>query len=181
MASSSNLQTHPTPAVTTPSSASSAANSPAPRLAPHDDEPDRLALEKSLNELTHSLLELGIMVHDFQPGTHVIDKINQVTNHYMTIDKIKDNISSLYVPEEVVKYVEEARNPDIFTQSFVERAAAENQFTNGKIQAIKCQPARQWCDAWRRGASAAFVRQRHIQLRVAGQLGVDGGVTTRGD
>ncbi|RUP16191.1 transcription factor subunit Med10 of mediator complex-domain-containing protein [Jimgerdemannia flammicorona] len=62
---------------------------------------------------------------------------NQVVTHFADLDKLKEGISSLYVPEEVVKYVEEARNPDIFTQGFVERAAAENQFTNGKIRAIE--------------------------------------------
>lgn len=35
-----------------------------------------------------------------------------------------------------ISYVEHGRNPDIFTQSFVERTATENQFTNGKIKAV---------------------------------------------
>lgn len=33
-------------------------------------------------------------------------------------------------------FVEHGKNPDVFTQGFVERAATENQFTNGKINAI---------------------------------------------
>lgn len=33
-------------------------------------------------------------------------------------------------------FVEQGRNPDKFTQDFVERAATENQFTNGKIKAV---------------------------------------------
>lgn len=33
-------------------------------------------------------------------------------------------------------FVEHGKNPDIFTQGFVERAATENQFTNGKIKAV---------------------------------------------
>lgn len=33
-------------------------------------------------------------------------------------------------------YVEQGRNPDIFTRAFIERAAGENQYTNGKIQAV---------------------------------------------
>lgn len=33
-------------------------------------------------------------------------------------------------------YVENGRNPELFTQSFVERTATENQFTNGKIKAV---------------------------------------------
>lgn len=33
-------------------------------------------------------------------------------------------------------YVEQGRNPDIFTRAFIERAAGENQYTNGKIKAV---------------------------------------------
>ncbi|ORY98898.1 transcription factor subunit Med10 of mediator complex-domain-containing protein, partial [Syncephalastrum racemosum] len=33
-------------------------------------------------------------------------------------------------------FVEHGKNPDIFTQGFVERTATENQFTNGKIKAV---------------------------------------------
>ncbi|KAI7902375.1 mediator complex, subunit Med10, partial [Cokeromyces recurvatus] len=35
-----------------------------------------------------------------------------------------------------LSYVEHGKNPDIFTQGFVERAATENQYTNGKIKAV---------------------------------------------
>jgi hypothetical protein len=35
-----------------------------------------------------------------------------------------------------IRVVEEGKNPDIFTQAFVERTATENQFTNGKIKAV---------------------------------------------
>jgi hypothetical protein len=33
-------------------------------------------------------------------------------------------------------YVEQGRNPDIFTRAFIERVAGENQYTNGKIKAV---------------------------------------------
>ncbi|KAF1798075.1 transcription factor subunit Med10 of mediator complex-domain-containing protein, partial [Mucor lusitanicus] len=35
-----------------------------------------------------------------------------------------------------LSFVEHGKNPDIFTQAFVERTATENQFTNGKIKAV---------------------------------------------
>ncbi|KAI9275567.1 transcription factor subunit Med10 of mediator complex-domain-containing protein [Phascolomyces articulosus] len=60
---------------------------------------------------------------------------NSILEHYQTIDELKENIDT-HIPEEVINYVEQGRNPDIFTQGFVERAASENQFTNGKIKAV---------------------------------------------
>ncbi|CAO3673141.1 unnamed protein product [Umbelopsis vinacea] len=95
------------------------------------------AVETQLQELLQSLLDLSIIVYDFQPdGNRLVwNKINDIITHYQNIDRLKDDISE-YIPEEVINYVEQGRNPDIFTRSFIERAAGENQYTNGKIQAV---------------------------------------------
>ncbi|KAG2227315.1 hypothetical protein INT45_004270 [Circinella minor] len=97
----------------------------------------RRALEEQLNELIQVLFELSVMVYDFQPdGNQLVwNKINSILEHYQTIDGLKDNIDT-HIPEEVINFVEQGRNPDIFTQGFVERTASENQFTNGKIKAV---------------------------------------------
>ncbi|KAI8384900.1 transcription factor subunit Med10 of mediator complex-domain-containing protein [Radiomyces spectabilis] len=97
----------------------------------------RQALGDQLNELLQVLFELSVIVYDFQPDGNklVWNKVNTVIDHYKKIDELKNDIDA-YIPEEVINYVETGRNPDIFTQAFVERAATENQFTNGKIQAI---------------------------------------------
>ena len=34
-------------------------------------------------------------------------------------------------------YIEDGKNPDLFSKSFIEAVAGENQFTNGKITALK--------------------------------------------
>jgi len=34
-------------------------------------------------------------------------------------------------------FIEDGKNPDLFTKSFIECVAGENQFTNGKITAMK--------------------------------------------
>ncbi|KAF7722849.1 RNA polymerase II mediator complex subunit [Apophysomyces ossiformis] len=97
----------------------------------------RQSLEKQLNELLQALFELSVVVYDFQPdgNKRVWDKINAILDHYKKIGDLKDGLDD-FVPEEVINYVEQGRNPDIFTQGFVERAASENQFTHGKIKAV---------------------------------------------
>ncbi|ORZ26073.1 transcription factor subunit Med10 of mediator complex-domain-containing protein [Absidia repens] len=60
---------------------------------------------------------------------------NSVLEHYKTIDDLKNGLNK-FIPEEVINYVENGQNPDLFTQAFVSRTATENQFTNGKIQAV---------------------------------------------
>ncbi|KAI8583634.1 hypothetical protein K450DRAFT_222071 [Umbelopsis ramanniana AG] len=95
------------------------------------------AVDTQLQELLQSLLDLSIIVYDFQPdGNRLVwNKINDIITHYQNIDRLKDDISE-FIPEEVINYVEQGRNPDIFTRAFIERAAGENQYTNGKIQAV---------------------------------------------
>ncbi|KAI9484236.1 MAG: transcription factor subunit Med10 of mediator complex-domain-containing protein [Benjaminiella poitrasii] len=97
----------------------------------------RQSVEDKLNELLQTIFELSVIVYDFQPDGNklVWKKINSVIEHYKEIDDLKDGIDS-FIPEEVINYVEHGKNPDIFTQGFVERAATENQFTNGKIKAV---------------------------------------------
>lgn len=34
-------------------------------------------------------------------------------------------------------YIEDGKNPDLFSKTFVEAVAGENQFTNGKVTAMK--------------------------------------------
>ncbi|KAG2201667.1 mediator complex, subunit Med10 [Mucor mucedo] len=97
----------------------------------------RQSVEDQLNELLQELFELSVIVYDFQPDGNklVWKKINSIIEHYKDIDHLKDDIDS-FIPEEVINFVEHGKNPDIFTQGFVERAATENQFTNGKIKAV---------------------------------------------
>ncbi|KAI8376658.1 mediator complex, subunit Med10 [Choanephora cucurbitarum] len=98
----------------------------------------RQEVEDQLNELLQKLFELSVIVYDFQPDGNklVWKKINSIIEHYKEIEQLKDGIDS-FIPEEVINFVEHGKNPEIFTQGFVERTATENQFTNGKINAVK--------------------------------------------
>ncbi|KAI7865491.1 transcription factor subunit Med10 of mediator complex-domain-containing protein [Spinellus fusiger] len=124
------------------SSAVSASHAISPGSTPLDTtghvESVRRRLEEQLNEMLQVLFELSVVVYDFQPeGNRLVwEKINAITDHYQKMDELKDGLD-IFVPEEVINYVESGRNPDMFTQTFVERTASENQFTNGKIQAVE--------------------------------------------
>ncbi|ORX49083.1 hypothetical protein DM01DRAFT_18760 [Hesseltinella vesiculosa] len=60
---------------------------------------------------------------------------NTILGHFKSMDDLKDQLTE-FVPEEVINFVENGKNPELFTQAFLSRAASENQFTNGKIQAV---------------------------------------------
>ncbi|KAL1931535.1 hypothetical protein VTP01DRAFT_9678 [Rhizomucor pusillus] len=132
-----------TPAAESHSSSSSSASTPnnnvdSVNTANKTSQASRKELEEQLNDLLQALFELSVVVYDFQPdGNHLVwNKVNSILDHYQKIDQLKDNINT-FIPEEVINYVEHGRNPDIFTQAFVERTASENQYTNGKIKAVE--------------------------------------------
>lgn len=61
---------------------------------------------------------------------------NEVVGHLATIDSMSQHIPTM-IPMEVLGEIDGSRNPMQLTRERLERAATENQFMNGKIQAIK--------------------------------------------
>lgn len=95
-----------------------------------------------LNRLTDAFFELGIYVHDFQ-GTEgsregmaikvnaTIDDLKQLTAPH---SKPLDNVP---IPLDVLQYIEDGRNPDVYTREFVEATRKSNQYLRGKMVAMR--------------------------------------------
>ncbi|KAF9324907.1 Mediator of RNA polymerase II transcription subunit 10 [Podila minutissima] len=111
---------------------------PTPEALTAASEETRQDLELKLKELIECLLELSITVYDFQPESNslVHQKIQELISQISDIEAFKDKLD-IMVPMEVLSFIEDGRNPDLFTKSFIECVAGENQFTNGKITAMK--------------------------------------------
>ncbi|KAI8098145.1 mediator complex, subunit Med10 [Gilbertella persicaria] len=101
-----------------------------------ENSDSRQQVEEQLNDLLQKLFELSVIVYDFQPDGNKLVWKKIIIEHYKEIEQLKDGID-VFVPEEVINFVEHGKNPEIFTQGFVERTATENQFTNGKVAAVK--------------------------------------------
>ncbi|KAK3810933.1 MAG: transcription factor subunit Med10 of mediator complex-domain-containing protein [Benniella sp.] len=102
------------------------------------NEQTRQDLELKLQELIECLLELSITVYDFQAESNLLvhQKIQELITQLGKIESFKDKLDMM-VPWEVLSYIEDGKNPDLFSKSFIEAVAGENQFTNGKITALK--------------------------------------------
>ncbi|KAF9209524.1 Mediator of RNA polymerase II transcription subunit 10 [Haplosporangium sp. Z 27] len=102
-------------------------------VASTQTEQTRQDLELKLQELIECLLELSITVYDFQSESNslVHQKIQELIAQLSDIEDFKDKLDMM-VPWEVLGYIEDGKNPDLFSKSFVEAVAGENQFTNGK-------------------------------------------------
>jgi len=100
---------------------------------------DRLQeVEDCLKSLSQTLYNVGLIVQDFQPESdRVLQKrVNEIALGFKTLMQLKNGLD-VKVPMEVLEFIEEGRNPDLFTKEFVERVAAENHYTNGKIWAFQ--------------------------------------------
>ncbi|KAH8106338.1 transcription factor subunit Med10 of mediator complex-domain-containing protein [Cristinia sonorae] len=113
-----------------------ASESPAPE-SPQGD------LELELMGLANALYNLGTtVVNDLTKekdkpggGKQVGLRVNTVINHLANVDTLSQQIPTM-IPMQILAEIDNARNPDILTRDRLERAATENQFMNGKIQAI---------------------------------------------
>lgn len=86
--------------------------------------------------LIESTIELGVLVHDNQ-GTHqshaalthrtnqIISQLSGLTNSPFTLQ--------FPIPVDVISYIEDGRNPDIYTREFVEVTAKSNARLKGKM------------------------------------------------
>lgn len=61
--------------------------------------------------------------------TGIVDTMNKV---YSTSEQV-----NAVVPQDVLFYIEDGRNPDVYTRQFCELLQKDNQFLNGKLAAFK--------------------------------------------
>ncbi|PVV00069.1 hypothetical protein BB559_000137 [Furculomyces boomerangus] len=98
----------------------------------------RNKIETSLLETVEALLEIGVTVYDYQPESEIIlhERVDKLIKKYKEIQSISKDVD-INVPVEILSCVEENINPNVFNKDYFERAAAENQFTNGKLDAVQ--------------------------------------------
>ncbi|XP_053209311.1 mediator of RNA polymerase II transcription subunit 10-like [Panonychus citri] len=97
------------------------------------------SLESQLELFIENLRQLGIIVTDFQPqGQNVLNsKINQIITSLQEIDKNKARIPDIQIPLEVFDYIDQGRNPQLYTKDCMEKALANNELLRGKIDATR--------------------------------------------
>ncbi|KAK9459242.1 mediator complex, subunit Med10 [Lipomyces oligophaga] len=103
--------------------------------------PEIQELEDRLRHVIETLLELGIGIHDYESISSsrdaVIARVNLLTAQLSTMDQAtQSTLSELLVPREIIQYIEDGRNPNVYTREFVELLVKQNQFVNGKMHAM---------------------------------------------
>ncbi|KAK9383026.1 transcription factor subunit Med10 of mediator complex-domain-containing protein [Kockiozyma suomiensis] len=104
--------------------------------------PELQELEDRLRHIIETILELAIGIHDYESVSHskdaVVARVNLLTAQLSTLDEAsKRTISDVLVPREIIQYIEDGRNPKVYTREFVELLSKQNQFVNGKMHAMR--------------------------------------------
>ncbi|AET38316.1 mediator complex subunit NUT2 Ecym_2603 [Eremothecium cymbalariae DBVPG len=101
-------------------------------------------VEVRLASIIESFVELGVSVYDF-PGTQESTQ-GMVTNLKRNVERIKQlnqqsndpesQLNNISIPLEVLQYIEDGRNPDVYTREFVEAIRRSNQYQRAKMHAL---------------------------------------------
>lgn len=109
-------------------------------IGPGSENEPLLVTAHRLQSLIASFIDLGVLVHDNQgtPQSHaaLTDKTNQVVSQLLGLTN--SPFTQQYpVPIDVINYIEDGRNPDIYTREFVEMTAKSNARLKGKMTAFR--------------------------------------------
>ncbi|KZS09044.1 Mediator of RNA polymerase II transcription subunit 10 [Daphnia magna] len=96
-------------------------------------------LENQLELFVENVRQVKIIVSDFQPqGQSVLNqKINSIVQGLQEIDKLKSQVQEVHVPLEVFDYIDEGRNPQLYTKDCMEKALNKNEQVKGKIDSYR--------------------------------------------
>jgi mediator of RNA polymerase II transcription subunit 10 len=96
-------------------------------------------VQNDLASLIETCVHLGVQVHDFQ-GTAEAQRglAAQVNCAIEQLEKIshEKSVENIFVPSDLVGYVGDGRNPDIYTREFVEVVRRINQNVAGESIAL---------------------------------------------
>nr|CAD7612722.1 unnamed protein product [Timema genevievae] len=96
-------------------------------------------IETQLELFIENVRQIRIIVGDFQPqGQNVLNqKIQAMVQGLQEVDKLKTQVQDVHVPLEVFDYIDQGRNPQLYTKDCIEKALAKNEQVKGKIDAYR--------------------------------------------
>ncbi|XP_041375563.1 mediator of RNA polymerase II transcription subunit 10-like [Gigantopelta aegis] len=97
------------------------------------------ALEQLLELFIENTRQMGIIVSDFQPqGQNVLNqKIQTMVTEMQEVDKFRSQMQDIQVPLEVFDYIDQGKNPNLYTKDCLEKALAKNELVKGKMDNLK--------------------------------------------
>ncbi|XP_011675314.1 mediator of RNA polymerase II transcription subunit 10-like [Lytechinus pictus] len=104
-------------------------------------QPDKFEpLVENLERFIEITRQLGLVVSDFQPQGQapLNQKLHMLVSSLQELDKNKEQVQDVQVPLELIyEYVDQGKNPQLYTKDCMERAVAKNELVKGKIETFR--------------------------------------------
>jgi len=96
-------------------------------------------LESSIENFIETSRQIGIMVSEFKPGCQDVlnTKLNSMIENMREIEKQKPVLSDIEVPPEIFQYIDQGRNPQLYTKDCLQKVISKNEEINSKTNAYK--------------------------------------------
>nr|CAI5827032.1 unnamed protein product [Callosobruchus analis] len=94
-------------------------------------------LETQLEMFIENVRQIHIIVSDFHPKVKTFSIKNSLVHGLQEVDKLKSHVQDVHVPLEVFDYIDQGRNPQLYTKDCIEKALAKNEQVKGKIDAYR--------------------------------------------
>ncbi|XP_072013245.1 mediator of RNA polymerase II transcription subunit 10-like [Amphiura filiformis] len=97
------------------------------------------SLVENLERFIENTRQLGIIVSDFQPQGQVTlnQKLHTLVTGLQELDKNKSQVQDVQVPLEVFEYIDQGKNPQLYTKDCMEKAVVKNEQVKGKIETFR--------------------------------------------
>lgn len=107
---------------------------------------DTSAVHDTIIDVLQDLTNIQMLTHGYTPATQepLVDRLTDLTKSLAELKRLSSPTESpngyihqVAIAPEIVDYVDDGRNPDIFTRDFVENVQRGNAVVNGKQQAFR--------------------------------------------
>ncbi|CAJ0562795.1 unnamed protein product, partial [Mesorhabditis spiculigera] len=96
-------------------------------------------LENTLEQFQENARHLGIIVSDFTPNAQ--DSLNRKIHTLLTglqgLDRLRHDFDDVRVPLELLDFLDQGKNPQLYNKECLERVLEKNKEANGKIELFK--------------------------------------------
>lgn len=96
-------------------------------------------LEQTLENFQENARQMGVIASDFTTRSQepLNQRIHTLTSGLHELDRLKNQFMDVNIPLELLKYLDDGKNPQLYTKECLERTLAKNKEVNGKIECYK--------------------------------------------
>ncbi|CAI5441647.1 unnamed protein product [Caenorhabditis angaria] len=115
-------------------------SSSVPGTSTPPQEVDRFTLlERKLEQFQETARHIGVIASDFNQRSQdtLNGKIYALIHGLQDLDRVKNGFADTKIPLEILSFLDEGKNPQLYSKEVLERTLQKNKEVNGKIEIYK--------------------------------------------